>query len=143
MTGILFNASHLVWRAYNVAKTAHAGSFRRDQITEYIMHPLAVEKLLERECDNIRMVALLHDVLEDTSITEKDLAIDFPQEVIDAVVLLTHKKDESYEDYLKKVKENKLSCKVKIIDMLHNLSCNPTQKQVNKYLKGLEFLFKI
>jgi hypothetical protein len=41
------------------------------------------------------------------------------------------------EDYLKKVKENKISCKVKITDMLHNLSCNPTQKQVNKYLKGL------
>lgn len=143
MNGILFNASHLVWRAYNVAKTAHAGSFRRDQITEYVTHPLAVEKLLERECDNIRMVALLHDVLEDTSITEKDLAIDFPQEVVEAVVLLTHKKDESYEDYLKKVKENKISCKVKITDMLHNLSCNPTQKQVNKYLKGLEFLFKI
>jgi len=142
MNSLLFNASHLVWRAYNIAKNAHSGTFRRDQITEYITHPLAVEKLLEKECDYIRMVALLHDVLEDTSVTEKDLAIDFPQEVVDAVVLLTHKKDEAYEDYIKKVKENKIARKVKITDMLHNLSCNPTQKQINKYLKGLEFLLK-
>jgi (p)ppGpp synthase/HD superfamily hydrolase len=141
-TYYLFDAPSIIWRAYSLAKEAHKDQFRRDGTTRYISHPTSVETLLQKENDSTRIAALLHDVLEDTTISETDLYIVFPKDAIDAVVILTHKKGESYEEYLKKVKENKIACKVKIADMLHNLSCEPTQKQISKYLKGLEFLMK-
>lgn len=130
-----------IWRAYNIALQAHNGQFRRDGKTEYITHPMAVESLLQNESVEIRIVALLHDVLEDTKVKENDLRSIFSSNIVDAIVALTHYDGETYDEYLSRVKSNKIACKVKICDMLHNLSCSPSKKQISRYLKGLEFLF--
>lgn len=140
MNDLLYD-SMLIWRAYNTAKNAHANQFRRDRKTAYITHPMGVEKLLANQSEEIRAVALLHDVLEDTNVKEHDLRTVFSSVIVDAIVAMTHNVDETYEEYISRVKGNNIACKVKIADMLHNLSCNPSKKQVSKYLKGLEFLF--
>jgi hypothetical protein len=60
-----------------------------------------------------------------------------PKQVVDAVVLLTKKSKHSYDFYINSIRENEIARKVKIADMLHNLSDSPTQNQIVKYASGL------
>lgn len=125
--------------AEQIATRAHTGQFRRDRKTLYIEHPKEVVKRVNTE-DEI-FVAWLHDVIEDTGETEESLRIaGVPGDVIVAVKAMTHLKDESYWDYLKRAKQNSLSKTVKIADILANLSDTPTERQIKKYAKGLLYL---
>ena len=121
-----------------LATLVHKNQFRRDGVTEYITHPAAVAKRLSGESKNVIATAWLHDVLENTGLT-KNMLIDvkMPEDVIEAVDCLTKRSSESYEYYLKNVRKNKIALKVKIADMLHNLSDTPTKKQIIKYARGL------
>lgn len=72
-----------------------------------------------------KVAALLHDIIEDTEITEKDLLeYGFPQDLIDIVMIMTKKTDESYEDYIDRIIEskNQIAINVKIIDLEHNMN---------------------
>jgi len=136
--------------ATRIAREAHQGQFRRDGITPYFDHPWRVQKRLESESESVRCAALLHDVLEDTNTTQEDLilaGISLP--VVFAVQALTKNEGkvfdescgpQSYEAYLSFVKQNPIARKVKIADMLDNLSDSPTEKQILKYAKGLTLL---
>ena len=94
--------------------------------------------------DKEKAVALLHDILEDTVYTVEDLLpTDLDNDVIEAVVILTKKDEQSYDEYLELVSENLLARKVKIADMLSNLADNPTKNQIIRYAKGLLFLIDI
>ena len=66
------------------------------------------------------IVALLHDVVEDTDTTFEDLEKEFPKEVIECLKLLT-RTNEDYFEYVKKIKNNPIAKKVKLIDLNHNL----------------------
>ena len=124
--------------AEQIARKAHDKQFRRDGVTPYITHPEAVAKKLHNEDDNTIAAAWLHDVLEDTSETPDSLRdAGIPEEVITAVQKLTSKNGEPYEDYLEVLKANTIARKVKVADMLHNLSDEPTTKQILKYANGL------
>jgi len=84
---------HMVSRAYDCAKEAHEGQFRRSG-EPYIIHPLAVAKILASlHMDHqTLMAALLHDVIEDTDVTKEDLAAEFGDavaELVDGVSKLT------------------------------------------------------
>ena len=86
-------------------------------------------------------VALLHDVLEDTDLTGDDLIWDgVPIQVVFSVEVLTHPRWEPYKTYLERVKEDPIATKVKIADMLTNLSDDPSDRQIKKYAEGLLFL---
>ena len=83
----------LLRRAYEVADAAHAGQ-RRASGESYIEHPLAVAGVLaELEMDRETIAAaLLHDVVEDTSVTNEQVAADFGDEIaglVDGVKKLT------------------------------------------------------
>lgn len=121
---------------------------------DYIHHPLAVAKM----CDDPKekTVALLHDVLEDTYVTEEELRENgFDEEIIDAVKLVTHKRDKSilddeeeYKTYIRKLKKtgNQIAIKVKIADLTHNsdisrMNGKPTRK-TEWYKWALEYLKK-
>lgn len=122
-----------------IATEAHQNQFRRDGKTPYITHPQKVANLVESK--DAKAVAWLHDVLEDSDFTVKDLFDrGIPEHIVDAVVILTKSSLYTYEEYLERVKENELAKTVKIADMMANLSDTPTQKQVEKYTKGLTFL---
>lgn len=130
----------IVDQARQVATRAHAGQFRRDGSTPYINHPAAVVKRLWAESPEIQATAWLHDVIEDTIETADSLrAAGIPEAVIEAVQVLT-KSDDTYENYLAGVRSNPIALRVKIADMLANLSDAPTAKQMTKYIRGLAFL---
>jgi (p)ppGpp synthase/HD superfamily hydrolase len=85
----------------------------------YVYHPYHVAEQMKSEISTC--VALLHDVVEDTDITLDDLkAQGFPDEVINALSLLTHKKNIPYMDYVKAIKENPIATEVKLADLGHN-----------------------
>ena len=133
--------------AYAIALVAHKNQYDKVGVS-YINHPLTVSNNLETEDEKI--VGLLHDVVEDTAVTLDDLRLFFDENIIEAINLLTHKEDDSYMDYLAKIKENKLAKAVKLADLRHNMDMsrfeNPTDKDYErlekKYKPAYEFLTK-
>ena len=108
----------MVFRAGEVAREAHAGQVDKVGVF-YIEHPIRVAQSLKDPYQ--KAVAMLHDVLEDTDMTEEELRDRFPSFVVDAVVRLTHKKGEPYTDYIDRVKESCLAVEVKSADLKDNL----------------------
>lgn len=131
-------------RALDICTDAHKGQVRRGTNKPYIDHPKSIVSRMKQDGidDSIyHAVALLHDVLEDTNITEQQLSDKgISDEVITAVKLLTKKKDQSYQSYLWELKKNDMARTVKIYDMLDNLSDMPSDRQKEKYKLGLEYL---
>lgn len=104
-------------KAIILAYNAHMG--QEDKVgIPYIFHPfhLAEQMGSENEC----IVALLHDVVEDTSVTMEELEKEFSSEVIEALKLLTHDKSVPYEEYVLNLKDNPIARKVKLADLKHN-----------------------
>lgn len=96
------------------------------------------------ELVKLQLVALLHDILEDTSTTSLDLYYErFSEDVINAVISVTKVNGESYKDYITRVKANHLGLIVKKCDTICNLKqsledCDDWR--VNKYCKQLVLL---
>lgn len=85
----------------------------------YVFHPFHVAEQMQDEVTTT--VALLHDVVEDTDYSIKDLIdMGFPQAVTDALSLLTHDKSVGYSDYVSLIKANPVARAVKIADLKHN-----------------------
>ena len=85
----------------------------------YVFHPFHLAEQMETEETTI--VALLHDVVEDTDYTLSDLRkMGFAQTVIDALSLLTHDPEVEYIDYVLAIKENPIAKIVKLADLRHN-----------------------
>ena len=136
----------LTRKAMIIAYNAHQNQFDKANIP-YIYHPIHIAEQMNTELECI--VALLHDVVEDTDITLNDLEKEFPQEVIDLLKILTHDKKIDYIEYIKKVKTNPIATKIKIADLKHNSditrleNITPTDlKRIEKYKKALEILDK-
>ena len=66
---------------------------------------------------------MFHDLLEDNDATEEEILNLGGKEVLEAVKLLTKTKGFVMDEYISKIKENKIAKEVKIADRLHNLSC--------------------
>jgi (p)ppGpp synthase/HD superfamily hydrolase len=131
----------MVVAARDLALKAHKGQFRKDGKTPYFNHVAAVALMVDpNNLENVT-TAFLHDILEDTPMSSKDLSdLGFTDSIVDAVLLLTKFDHAPYMEYLKGIKENPIARAVKIADMKHNLSCDPSAKQKEKYAKGLEYL---
>lgn len=103
----------------------------------YVYHPYRIAEQMEDEYSTC--VALLHDVVEDTNITLDDLKNDgFPQEVIEAIALMTHDDDTPYFDYIKRIKTNPLATAVKLADLQDNSNYERLDKVEIKDLQRLE-----
>lgn len=133
-------------KAMNIAYNAHMGQVDKSGIP-YIFHPihLAEQMNTEEEC----IVALLHDVVEDTSVTIKELEKEFSKEVIEAVKLMTHDNSVPYMEYVNQIKENPIARQVKLADLHHNSDKTRleklTQKDIlrnEKYKHAIELLTK-
>jgi len=134
--------STLVKLSEEIATKAHAGQFRRGGQVPYIEHPRAVVSRVGND-QEAQIVAWLHDVLEDTEETTQSLEeVGIPIHLITAVDLLTKTREVKYDNYLDRIAACPLAKKVKIADMLSNLSDNPTKKQILKYSKGLQRLLR-
>lgn len=108
----------LTRKAMIIAYEAHKNQVDKSGVP-YIYHPIHVAEQMDTE--NECIIALLHDVVEDTNVTFKQLEEVFSKEIIDILKLLTKKKDIDYYEYINKVKENTVARKVKIADIEHNL----------------------
>ena len=110
--------SDKVKKAIKIAYEAHAG--QTDQAGyPYFLHPYHLAEQMSDEESTV--VALLHDVVEDTSVTLDDLRREgFGEEILAALALLTHVKGVPYADYVAKIKDNPLARRVKIADLRHN-----------------------
>lgn len=133
--------------AYELAKKAHEGEFRRDGITAYFNHVLDVARIAGDRFgfdDELIATALLHDSIEsnDERFYNEMSAAGISTKVMDAVMFLTLKKNKSYEENIRAIKNsgNELAIKVKIADNLANLADSPTDKQILKYAKSLQIL---
>ena len=104
-------------RAARIAEQAHRGQFDKGGMP-YIYHPLHLAEQMTDEYT--AAIALLHDVMEDTDITEAELSAQFPPRVMDALRLLTHDPAEDYSDYVKRIRENPDAKAVKLTDLRHN-----------------------
>ncbi len=106
-----------------LATNAHRG--QTDKVGEpYILHPLRVMFSIDPWLTDHRIVAVMHDVLEDTAVTVESLFTihDVPASLIQALVSMTHLTNESYADYIQRVKLNDIARTVKIADIRDNTS---------------------
>ena len=132
--------SSLIDLSRKIADEAHYGQFRRDGVTPYFNHISRVVNRLDsqNESDEVLAAAALHDTLEDSEITGDFLIKSgIPESVVSVVEILTHKKGESYFWYIDRIAENPIARKVKIADILDNLSGSPTERQIIKYARAL------
>lgn len=114
----------------------------------YVFHPWHVAESMNDEKRTI--VALLHDIIEDTNVTVEDLqGLGFENDVIDAIVCMTHKQDEDYFEYIKRIGTNEIAIDVKLKDLEHNMDKTRlsviTPKYVQKYKKyekSVEYLIQ-
>lgn len=95
----------------------------KDQVDKsgmpYVFHPFHLAEQMTDEDTTI--VALLHDVVEDTDYTLEDLKnMGFSQQVLEAIALMTHEEDVPYLEYVAKIKENPIAKAVKLADIDHN-----------------------
>jgi len=104
-------------KAMKIAYSAHHGQYDYNGIP-YIFHPIHLAECMDDEISCC--VALLHDTVEDTSVTIEDLTQEFPREVVDAVRLLTHDDSTPYFDYVRAIASNPVAKKVKLADLAHN-----------------------
>jgi GTP diphosphokinase / guanosine-3',5'-bis(diphosphate) 3'-diphosphatase len=116
-----------------IAVTLHSG--QRDKAgVPYIAHPLAVMRRLPEEAWH---VAVLHDAIEDGGLTEKKLRrLMYTDEEIEAITLLSRRKDESYEAFIDSIAHsgNRLAIRVKIADLEDNL--DPSRPQQESKLRN-------
>lgn len=131
--------------AHEIAKRAHKGQVDKAG-APYILHPETVASFVTK--DDEKIVAYLHDVIEDTPCQLRDLEnVGFSSEIIKAVDLLTRKTGQSYKQYLKLVKTNELARVVKLADLKHNSDLSRLThvtendiKRLKKYQDAIVFL---
>lgn len=135
----------LIEKSIELALRAYTG--QKDKAGEtYILHPLRIMAKMEGAKE--KSVALLHDVIEDSEITARQLLESgIPEDVVDAVEALTKRDGESYEAFLLRVKANLLATKVKIADIEDNINVlrlksleGKDLERVAKYHKAWRFL---
>lgn len=102
----------------------------------YILHPLTVMLKLSDPVE--RVVAVLHDVIEDSIYTLDDLEEEgYPEEIIEAIDAITKREGESYQDYIARVLMNRLARNVKLADLEHNMHRCMAEGNIKRYLKYL------
>lgn len=126
-------------RAIKLCFKAHAEQYDKSGLP-YAHHPLHLAEQMDDEESTI--VALLHDVVEDTEYTIKDIkGMGFGDAIVEALVLLTHDPSVPYFEFIKAIVENPLAKKVKLADLKHNsdvtrLNHEPTRadsERLHKY----------
>ena len=133
-------------RAIQIAVEAHAGAKDRGG-KAYILHPISV--MMRCETDEEKIVAILHDVVEDTDWTFEALREEgFSETIIEALKTVTkHSDDEDYDEFIQRSLNNEIGRKVKIADLRENLDVTRigelTDKdieRINKYKRALKTL---
>ena len=132
-------------KAMKLCFEAHKGQVDKTGVP-YVFHPFHVAEQMTDEATTV--VALLHDVVEDTEYTLEDIAaLGFGQDIVGAVALMTHEDGVPYLDYVARLKSNPLARVVKLADLAHNSDLSrlgkvddKTRRRLEKYKKAIALL---
>lgn len=113
----------------------------KDQVDKsgmpYVFHPFHLAEQMSDE--ETTVVALLHDVVEDTNYTIEDLRkMGFSEAVLEAILLMTHDETVPYMEYVKKIKKNRIAAAVKHADLMHNSDLSRLDTVDEKIMKRVE-----
>ena len=123
-------------KAIALAAKKHAGQLDKGE-QPYILHPLRL--MFRMKTTQQQIVAILHDILEDTDTTVVDLiSLGFSQEIIDAVVALTKHKGESRIEAAYRAVKNPIARMVKLADIADNMDLSRIKHPTAKDLLRLE-----
>ena len=129
--------------AIALAATAHQSQVDKQGLP-YILHPLEVMRRAETTTDKI--VAVLHDVVEDTYISMRDIRRKFTNDIADAVEAISRDKDkETYFEYIERLSKNPRATRIKLIDLVVNMERVPRlpeaeQSIMKRYQKAQKIL---
>ncbi len=143
----------LITKAKKIAVRVHGNQVDKKNYP-YMAHILDVASRVAHLGEPFEIVGLLHDAIEDADPEEfkkeilEEIETSFNEEVIKAITAMTKNSGEDYfQDYLPRLKENKIAVQVKIADSSHNLSkahliegTTLQDKLRNKYIKVLNEL---
>ena len=132
-------------KAIVIATNAHAGQLDKAG-QPYILHPLRLMFRFQAEVE--RIVAVMHDVVEDSEVTLDDLrSFRFSEQIIEAIDYLTKKEGETYTDFITRVSSNDIASKIKAEDIKDNLDLTRLDKigekdlaRIKKYHSALAYL---
>ncbi|GGE56742.1 hypothetical protein GCM10007421_34120 [Halopseudomonas oceani] len=138
----------VIEKSLKIALRAYAG--QRDKAGKaYILHPIRI--MLQMDSDYEMAVALLHDVVEDSNCSGNDLLAEgIPPDVVDAVLALSKRDGETYDQFIDRVAGNALAVKVKLADIEDNINVlrldsvgDKDLERVAKYHKAWKKLKKL
>lgn len=123
-------------KAIQCAVKAHAG--QKDKAgAPYILHPLRIMMKMDSQAGMI--AAMLHDVVEDSSVTLADLRAEgFSEEVIAAVDHLTRREGEAYEIFINRLRHNPLAVKVKLADLEDNMDIRRIENVTGRDIERIQ-----
>ncbi|HEY8428685.1 MAG TPA: HD domain-containing protein [Sandaracinaceae bacterium] len=132
-------------RAVAIAAEAHLGQYDKAG-APYVYHPLRL--MMRAATDEEKMVAVLHDVVEDSPWTLEELAREgFPRRVLRAIEALTKREGESYDAFIERIAKDRLATRVKLLDLEDNSDLSrlrePTdadRARVEKYARAIRRL---
>ncbi len=106
-------------RAMEIA--VHVHKAQKDRYGKsYIFHPIRI--MMRMTSITEKIVALLHDVVEDSDWTVDQLVNDgFPAEITEAVDAISKRDDEAYFEYIERLRKNSLAARVKLADLEDNM----------------------
>ena len=111
--------SQYLHKAIIIACEAHQGQSSING-EPYILHPLRL--LIKAKSNEERIIAVLHDVIEKTNISLADLKNKgFDQNIISSIDSLSRRRSESYIEYMERLMQNKISVKIKLLDLADNI----------------------
>ena len=111
-------------KALQIAARAHEGQVDKEGLP-YVLHPLRVMDGVDGTA--AKVVAVLHDVIEDTPVTADDLRREgFDEAVVAAVTCVTHRQGEPYADYVVRCKGDDVARRVKLADLGDNARLDRT-----------------
>ncbi len=137
--------NNLIEKAISIALEGHKDQKDKSGLP-YILHPLCV--MLKMDNEDEMIPAVLHDILEDTSITENRLLEEgISADSIAIIKLLTKNYNDDYLSYVQKIKPNKIASKIKKADITDNVNLLRLQQlnesdleRLNNYIKAFNIL---
>lgn len=121
-------------KALEFATKKHEKQTRRGG-EPYITHPIRVSQRVKFPLHKV--CALLHDTVEDTDTTLDEIEMFFTHRIREIVDALTHRKGESYDEYIKRLLKEPDAIAIKIADICDNLTDNPSANAIEKSMRAL------
>lgn len=135
--------SQYLHKAIIIASEAHKGQSSING-EPYILHPLRL--LIKAKSNEEKIIAALHDVIEKSNISLADLKNKgFNQNIISSIDSLTRRRSESYVDYIGRLMQNRISVKIKLLDLTDNIKMHSENNdngiydaKINQYKSALK-----